>query len=304
MPAFLLKRESGSSGGTLEYPTGTIQAIVVGLYDLGTHANPYNKTNPEEDRKRRISIRYELCGHHYTDKDGGQHPLTMMNSEDFKLWSNPDGTKCTNLWSQVSAIVGPGNLPKEDEDFDFSTLLGQNVWITIIETASGNFKITNHTQIPEGMQRYAAATPLETFMVTPDESGGITIPDNLPQWVKDDIESSDEYQEWINSSVQKTAAGPLPVPTVAAAPQAAPAVAPAPAVPAPAPAVAPAPAPAAPATAAPPPVAPAAVPAPAAPAPAVAPAPTAPPAPDLSKVPEALRPTVEAATQKLTETQA
>ena len=270
--AFLLKREEGESK-SLVYPTGTVHAVVVGVYNLGTHPNFFNKDKAIDDRRQKIALKYELAGHTYKDKTGTEFPMTILDGSEFNLWFNPKSGKTSAFYKKVKAILGASHEGSLDEGIDPSTLLGKNVWVTIEEYKEGKFKITNHTEIPETVAAIAGTIAPEFFALEPDASGDIAVPGSIPQWVQDEITSSDEYVEWVNSAATNAvSAAPLPTPVLASAPAPAPVAPAAPVLVAPAPAA---------------PVAPA-VPVPAAPMPV-----------DLSQVPEAYRKTVEAGLAKL-----
>jgi len=110
---------------------------------------------------------------------------------------------------------------EEQEDFqDLSVILGRNILVVIEQDAdTKRFSIASYAAMPAAMPSRALTSPSILFDFEPDATGTIKLPEGIPQWVTEEILSSEEYQEYQSKrSVSTRVVNTAPLPTVSAAP--------------------------------------------------------------------------------------
>jgi len=221
----IIAKRGDFSGPGIEYQPGTHQAVLQGLVVLGTHKNPFHKpgsAKPGPESRTRILLKFELPDCVYEDSEG--NPRCQAISQAYTL-SLDDRS---NLHGVVASALGRALTETEvEEGMDLEPLLGSNLFIVITEgkkkDGSVKYDISSTAPIPQALPKRALSGSPILFDMSPDENGKICIPDDLPNWVKEDIMASEEYQEYLNSRPSGTRRTPAVMPTVTSSvPKAAP----------------------------------------------------------------------------------
>lgn len=183
-------KASNTEGKAFELPpTGAHPAVLVGLFDLGTHSHTFQG---DTKRARKLYFVWELTAEH--TKEGE----TFLVGRDF-TWSL---NKKSNLRPFIESWVGESL--REDQEFDFGSLLSQPCQITLKGKAIGeNKKVVEVSGICPPMR--GLTVPEATRDITTlnlDDFSSSLDPLNIPEWVPrlygreiaDDIKASEEWQ--------------------------------------------------------------------------------------------------------------
>ncbi len=126
-------------------PTGTIQAVCAGVYDLGEQESTY-------EGKTRVGFHtvllFELSE---LDKDGNRlYVPKWYNSRNFSTESKykPGLQKDIEQWMNKQI---PEDVLKEG--FDLEILYGMNAFLNIIKTEKGKFKIASLSPVPKELTK-------------------------------------------------------------------------------------------------------------------------------------------------------
>jgi hypothetical protein len=182
----LVAKENGGSN----YPiieAGMHQAVCIAVYDLGTQYNEkWNK------RARKCTIIWELPDLRIeVDKDGQRLNLPRIISKRYTLSLHEKA----ELRKDLQSWRGRTFTEKELEGFDVSKLLGINCMIQVIHQQSDGKTYANISSIVPIMKSMQQVKP-ESKTVLFDMDASMDIPEDAPQWVKDLIRASDEYQAY------------------------------------------------------------------------------------------------------------
>ena len=180
----LIAKNTG--GGNFEpISEGLHQAVCYSLYDLGTK---YNERF--EKSVHRILICWEIPGERIDiEKDGETKNLPRATSKEFTLSLHEKSL----LRKTLESWRGKAFSEKELEGFDLTKLLGANCMIQIIHTKKENKTYANVqtiVQLPKEMVKKSPENPTRYFAF---EEHGDVIPEGTPDWIKDKIKASDEW---------------------------------------------------------------------------------------------------------------
>lgn len=207
-------------GAGITYQVGTQVAVVQSLIVLGTHESNYPDRNGNKQMKTRASIRFELPDSTYTTQDGETRCQNISSSYTLTL------NEKSSLYPVVTAAINRKLTKEEQLDFpDLSSIVGKNLFIVIEKDAeSGKYEIASYAPIPASMPTRALSTQPVVFDFEPDANGKINLPEHVADWVKEEIISSEEYQEYLQNAEKGVKPAPkaaTPLPTVSTAPAAA-----------------------------------------------------------------------------------
>ncbi|MDD5328284.1 MAG: hypothetical protein PHY02_10820 [Phycisphaerae bacterium] len=170
-------------------PGDTYQAICYLLIDIGTqHSELYDKDIPQviigwEIPELRIDV----------EREGQQVNLPRVIS---KTYTNSLHEKST-LTTHLVSWRGREFTKEEYDAFDLRNILGKNCLLTVTNALSSKgktvAKIASVSKLVKGMTLIAKPeNPVISFDM--NEDGVTNIPEGLPDWIKEQIKKSIEYQ--------------------------------------------------------------------------------------------------------------
>ena len=183
MSSYMLKENKGSP----PIPAGTHLAICVSVYDLGTQTDTvYERTN------QKILIGWELPNERTTgEKDGETWDRPRMISRSYNASFNIKAS----LRKHLEAWRGRDFTETELAGFDLRNVLAKPCMLTVVNktSAAGNqyAAIAAVAALEEGRPAPDPESPLVFFSMS---GGDEEIPDGTPDWIKELIEASPEFQ--------------------------------------------------------------------------------------------------------------
>ena len=163
---------------------GNHHGVCVAVIDLGTQ---YNETFKKEQPK--VMITWEL-------------PEFPLEGEDksYRLISKEYTASLAdkaNLYADLVSWRGRSFTPEELEGFNVKNVLGANCLVNVIHSTKNNKTYANVsavTKLPKGMISKTA-----TYQLLYDMDEGVeTIPEGVPDWIKDKIKKSLEWVAFTN----------------------------------------------------------------------------------------------------------
>ncbi len=183
--ALMAKSEGGGSYPPI--PAGLHHAICSAVYDLGTQYNQtFNKSS------RQVLVQWELPEVRI-EIDGKSLPKATSKKYTLSLHEK------ANLRKDLESWRGKTFTDKELEGFDVLKLIGANCLIQIIhhkKDANVYARITAILPLQKGTEKRQAENPLRTFSLEDDAD----LPEGTPDWIREIIEASEEWQERNNPS--------------------------------------------------------------------------------------------------------
>lgn len=188
MASFTAK--ASSSEGTYELPpAGAHPAVLVGLIDLGTHTRTFNG---DSKTARKIMFIWELTA------ESNSKGENFVVAQDY-TWSLNKKAKLRPLIEGYA-----GRALRDDEAFDFGTLLGVPCQVTLTANMTSGGKSFVEVSGACKPMRGLTVPPAtrEVFTFSPDDLEA-QVPDlDIPAWiprlygreVSDEIKASEEYQ--------------------------------------------------------------------------------------------------------------
>jgi len=185
-----------NEGSDRELPEdGTYPFVCVQIVDLGTQ-----KSDQYEDT-RKASFGFQLVDEETSDGKA------VMVYRKFPLKVGPKSHLGQALKSWLGITVGKG------EEFDFDECLGKPGMLTIQQTEPDNngkiyANITALVKPPKGTKVTKATEPQFSLWLDPEEFDQDTF-DGLPDFVKEQIEKSDEYQDCVKPKAKAKTSVPV-----------------------------------------------------------------------------------------------
>ena len=177
---------ASSSGNRDPIPEGVYAAVCTRVIDLGTQ---YNKVFGSKARKVMISWEIPECTFMIDD-----NPMPRMISREFSLTLNNKST----LKPFLEGWRGKSFSDNELAGFDLGDVLKAPCQLQIIHNDAGYEKISSIMALPKGVKKPLPATETIYFDLTdPDCLNKI---EKLPDWVKDKIKESPEYQQIVSGA--------------------------------------------------------------------------------------------------------
>ncbi len=176
-----------SSGGNFDpLPEAVYNAVCFWVLDLGHHLNEkYGK------RDHAILIGWETPAERITvERDGVKMDLPRMISKKYTLSLNEKA----NLRKDLQTWRGRVFTEKELEGFDIKNVLGKSCMIQVIHNKKDEKTYANIAAIMplmKGTEPLIPENPLVFYSMTDHRD---QIPEGTPDWVRDIIKTSDEWQ--------------------------------------------------------------------------------------------------------------
>ena len=170
-------------------PADTYQAVCYGVVDIGTH---YNEIYDVKQHK--IVLMWELPELKIDfEKDGQRQSMNRTISKQYTL----SLSEKSNLYKDLLSWRGVPFTPAELEGFDVRKVTGVNCLLAVINepTKDGEkirAKIASISKLMKNMPALASERALITYSLEDDGIGHL--PDGLPDWLRDKIQNSLEYQ--------------------------------------------------------------------------------------------------------------
>ena len=167
--------------------SGTHIARCYSMTHIGTQNFEYQG---ESKKSNRIRLGFELP-HEIRDFNGEDRPLVI--SKEFTLSLHEK----SNLRKDLESWRGKAFTTKERNNFDITDLLGVECNLSIIHKESNSGKsfayISNISKLSKGVECPALINELFEFNFT-DKFDKAWLEDKAPEWIKEQIKSSDEYK--------------------------------------------------------------------------------------------------------------
>jgi hypothetical protein len=161
---------------------GNHHGICVAVIDLGTQ---YNETFNKEQPK--VMITWELPDFPIINEHGEPDPDKgyRVISKEYTASLNEKA----NLYSDLVSWRGRDFTQDELEGFNIKNVLGANCLVNVVKNKKGYSNVAAVAKMPKGM---TPKTPTYQLMYDMDE-GIETVPEGVPDWIKDKIKKSREY---------------------------------------------------------------------------------------------------------------
>lgn len=187
--SFIIKKEQGKTQKPV--PVGMYQAVLYSIIDLGTH-----QADPKFKPSRKVAFTFELTDHFIEIDDNGESVKkrkAISKEVPMKLSDYKDGS---NLFKLLKSWVGLKSVP--DEGYDLSQLLGNNAFLNIVHTPgakdpSKTYSIIDSVNpLPNGIPILEPENNIFCFFI---EETPQRIPETIPEWARNKIMKSEEYQQ-------------------------------------------------------------------------------------------------------------
>jgi hypothetical protein len=184
----LVAKDKGGKGFD-PVPEGTHNAVCYALIDLGTHLD-----EKFGNRNHKLVIIFEIPTERIEiEKDGVKMNLPRAISKQYTI----SLSEKSNLRKDLQTWRGRGFTPEELKGFDVKNVLGKSCLLQVIHTHKGEKTYANISAIigfPKGMPPLTPENPLTFYSI--HESRDV-IPQHVPDWIRDIIKTSDEYQSFV-----------------------------------------------------------------------------------------------------------
>ena len=170
---------------------GNHHGVCVAVIDLGTQ---YNETFKKSQPK--IMITWELPDFPILG-EGGEPD----ESQGFRLISKEYTAilhEKSNLYCDLVSWRGRDFTEEELEGFNVKKILGANCLVNVVRVSKGSKTYANVAavaKLPKAMM-----AKVGTYQLLYDMDEGMTIPEGVPDWIKDKIKKSAEYIAEMNGS--------------------------------------------------------------------------------------------------------
>lgn len=163
---------------------GNHHGVCVAVIDIGTqYSEMFNKEQPK------VMITWELPDFPITDDQGEPDP-----HKGFRLISKEYTASLSekaNLYADLISWRGREFTPQELEGFNVKNILSANCLVNVVKNKKGYSNVTAVAKLPKGMTPKKA-----TYQLIYDMDEGMTIPEGIPDWIKEKIKKSREYMAW------------------------------------------------------------------------------------------------------------
>lgn len=166
-------------GGDFEpVASGMNPAVCTRIYDLGSHySEAYNKTN------KKVCISWEIPGQRI-EWEGENMPRMLSRIYTQSLH------KKANLRIALESWRSKEFTPEELEGFDLKNILAKPCTLQVIHKVKDDRTFANIQNVLPATQKLTPEN--ETVFFSLDD--GVPIPESTPDWIKEMIEASNEWQ--------------------------------------------------------------------------------------------------------------
>ena len=195
-------------------PEGSYQGVCYAVYDIGTRVSDYKG---KERDQHEIVIIFELPSLRIEyDKDGekleGPRVISLRNT--FSM------SEKANLRKHMETWRGKSFTDLEAADFDFEKLVGANAIIQVMHKTKNNGDVSaiigSITTPLKEMEPKKPENPKSffSFYAPHVDDQGVHFPENMPEWVQNEIKESFEYKAIIHAreDLEKPTTGGLTEP--------------------------------------------------------------------------------------------
>ena len=180
-------------------PEGTHIARVYGLIHIGTVSTPFTDDNGEPVKLSKIRLTFEFPEEMHVFKEGDEAKPLVLSQE----YTLSMGNK-SNLRPIVEGIIGTGLSDSEAYNFDHEQLIGKACLVTIKhkESKKGNVYAVIASTAPL-MKGQTCKPPINKPKILTYQAWDQEYFDSLPDFIKDVMKTSTEYQSLHGVSNQK-----------------------------------------------------------------------------------------------------
>ena len=182
---------AGAEGKTFEpVSAGVHQGVCYSVIDLGTQT----PTNTSYNAARKVQIGWEIPGE-TVQTDEGPKPRVIGKEYTLSLG------KKANLRAALQSWRGRPFTEEELKGFELNKLIGANCLINVIHKKSDDgsktyARIEGLMPLPKGMPAVKPLAP--TLMFDLPKTGAITLPEEMPEFIKNKIMQSEEWIERVS----------------------------------------------------------------------------------------------------------
>jgi len=174
-------------GDFTPFPEGVYVAVVVGIFDVGTH-----HSDKFGNDQRKLVLTFETPTERMEiERDGEKLDLPRRISKRYTLSMNEK----SNLRREINAIEGHALTDAEAEVYDVFTLAGRACQIQVTQTERDGKVYGNVGAVmalPKGTP--TPAIDEEPILFTVEGCDGQTFPENMPGWIVELAQQSAELQ--------------------------------------------------------------------------------------------------------------
>ena len=165
-------------------PSGTYPAVCVGVVDIG---DQYNKTF--QNCQRKVSIVFEIPSESIL-VDGQEQPRQLSKRYTFSVKQN------SNLYTLLNGWLNANMDESSMQEVDLFSLIGRCGFVSVSISKDGQYNnIDNVMAFPKGIPPLQSNTPAIRYDMDVDGFEG-EVWDGLPDWVKNAVQKSKQYQEF------------------------------------------------------------------------------------------------------------
>lgn len=175
-------------------PEGAHHAVCFAIVDLGTQP-PMPGSQFGNKRQHKALFMFELPDERISlERDGVLLDLPRSISKDFNVSLH----ELASLRKFLVAWRGRQFTDEELKGFDLKNVLGANCVLNIVHNEKGYADIQSVMPLMKGTPKRTAENKPLVFDL--DAHVGTVLPEQLPPWVRERIERSDEWQERIGAN--------------------------------------------------------------------------------------------------------
>lgn len=164
-------------------PIGNYQAVIVGVFDIGTQ--PSDKYEPSHQ----IIVSFELHKRRGPVLDDEGNPVLLNRYLGLGLGINRTTGRPSQTRQVIEACTGRALTPDEAKSYDVLTLIGKCCQVGVMHTEDGGKEIPTYTPLDKEDKTPVAKTRTCAYEMVP----GKVIPDGVPEWIQKTVEKSIEW---------------------------------------------------------------------------------------------------------------
>jgi hypothetical protein len=179
--------KDGGGGGFEQVSEGVHRGVCYSIYDLGTH-----RDDKYQKDVHKVLLIWELPDERIeVERNGEKKDLPRVISKKYTLSL---GEKAT-LRKDLQTWRGRAFTPEELKGFDLKNVLSKNCQLQVIHTTKEKGKtyanVAAIIPMPKNSAKFSPENPVRFFSFA---DGSLEIPDGTPDWIKDEIKASEEWQ--------------------------------------------------------------------------------------------------------------
>lgn len=180
----IIAKNTGSSGTSSQAPEGVHRAVCVGVIDLGTQPG-YEFQGKMVAPHQKVMILWELVDEHTPEGV----PYVVKGRYRNSLHENATLRAVLEQWR------GRAFTETELKGFDLANLLGKPCQVNVVRNVKGYADVASVVPFGKGMQPIKEVHNDTMYFAVDDQDGpDWKFPENLPEWIQDEIKKSAEWQ--------------------------------------------------------------------------------------------------------------